>query len=174
MRARRPWWKLFVVVVVTALVVRGGACGMCRSSTPAPDERLAANLRALCAIAEDGIDDPDEGVTRLMRYHGDHGPAMLQAFGELLVTIERIDDDAAHDRRARIARDRLHAPMIACQRTWQEFGEAVEADPVASKKLQRGVDRLGRTLGILLGEDSALRHWPALLRTRVDAALAPR
>ncbi|HVK76552.1 MAG TPA: hypothetical protein VM734_24670 [Kofleriaceae bacterium] len=168
------WWKLVIVVALGAAVARGGACA-CRSSVPQPDERLAGHFRKLCRIAERGIEAPDEGVRRLMRYYGDHGPDMLAAFGETLVTIERIDDDRAHDQRARVARDRLRTPLDECAETWEEFGDAIAADPVASERLERGVERLARTLNIILGEDAAtLAPWPDTIARRIEAALARR
>jgi len=152
------WWKPVSLVLLGLVLVRGGACGACAGAgRPDPDERLAGHLRGLCKVAEDGIDDPQTGVRRLMRYYGDHGPAMLEAFGATLVTIERIDDDRAHDARARLARERLQAPLIACAETWEDFGQAVEADPEASATLEHGVARLGRTLEILFGEGDGKR-----------------
>lgn len=179
MARRVSWWKLGSIVVLAVIVVSGGACGACRGDAPVePDRRLAAHLDRLCEVAEAGIDDPRAGVRRLMRYHGDHGPDMLEAFGATLVTIERIDDDEAHDRRARQARDRLQAPLLACGETWAEFAEAVEGDPEAAAILERGLDRLARTLEILLGAEGAaargLRGLPAAVSARLDAATAPR
>ncbi len=176
MARRISWWKVVSVVGLGVVVARGGGTcnGGCKTDAALPDEQLAGHFRALCEIAADGIDAPEAGVKHLMRYHGDHGPAMLEDFGATLVIIERIDDDTAHDRRARAARDRLHAPLVACQATWQQFSEAVENDPAASQHLERGMERLGRTLGILLGEDAALRRWPLVIGGRLDAALTPR
>ena len=152
-RSRFSWWMLVAVVVVGGVVVRGGACGACKSVRSEPDERLARHLRNLCEVAEDGAIEPRTGVLKLMRYYGDHGPDMLEAFGSTLVTIERIDNDDAHDKRARLARERIQRPLIECQETWQKFADAVERDPEASAALERGMTRLGRTLEILFGEE---------------------
>lgn len=151
-RSRFSWWMLVVVVVAGGLVIRGGACGACKSVRTEPDERLAQHLRNLCDVAEDGAIEPRTGVRKLMRYYGDHGPDMLHAFGATLVTIERIADDDAHDVRARVARERIQRPLVECAETWQRFADAVENDPEASATLERGVTRLGRTLEILFGD----------------------
>lgn len=153
------WWKPVSAVLLALIVIRGGACGACAGAGPAdPDERLAHHFERLCRIAERGVDEPEAGVRKMMRYYGDHGPDMLEDFGDMLVMIERIDDDEAHDRRARRARDRLHAPILACDETWEEFAQAVEADPEASKALERGINRLARTLEILSGADRGVHN----------------
>ncbi len=151
-RSRISWWTLVAAVVVGGLAIRGGACAACKNVRHEPDERLAQHLRNLCEVAEDGAIEPRTGVRKLMRYYGDHGPDMLHAFGATLVTIERIDDDTAHDKRARVARDRIQKPLLDCADTWEEFAQAVENDPEASKTLEHGMTRLGRTLEILFGE----------------------
>lgn len=152
-RSRASWWTLVAVVVVGGFVIRGGACGACRGTVKQePDVRLARHLQNLCTVAEDGAIEPRTGVRKLMKYYGDHGPDMLEAFGATLVTIERIHDDDAHDARARLARDRIQKPLLDCAETWEKFADAVENDPEASATLQRGVERLGRTLEILFGE----------------------
>jgi hypothetical protein len=146
----------------------------------APDEQLAEHTRAMCKIAKAGIDHPDDGVRKLFRYYGQQGPAIASEWAHLLVLIERIDDDRKHDDRARLAARRIHAPAIACQRTFQRFADAVEDDEAASARLQRGVDRLGRTLEILFGQDGgALAPVPFAATERLDlmlraATVAPR
>jgi hypothetical protein len=148
------WWKPFMAVLIILLILRGGACGACAGAgRPPPDERLAAHFAKLCKVAEHGIRDPKSGVVKMMRYYGDHGPQMLEDLGATLVMIERIDDDAAHDRRARQAHKRLSAPLIACEETFEQFDHAVANDPEASAILERGFVRLGRTLQILIGEE---------------------
>jgi hypothetical protein len=166
-RSRSLWWMLVAVVVVGGLVVRGGACGACRNRVRhEPDVRLARHLQNLCTVAEDGAIEPRTGVRKLMRYYGDHGPDMVSAFAETLVTIERISNDDAHDARARLARDRIQKPLIDCAETWEKFAQAVENDPEASETLQRGVERLGRTLEILFGESQSAGDQREPLRGR--------
>jgi hypothetical protein len=120
-----------------------------RACSRAPDERLREHFSALCDIADFGAHHPKPGVDRLFSYFGDHGPDMLQSFGALLVEIERIPDDRVHDQRAREARDRMFAPLAACQDDLARFGEAIEASPEANAAFDRGMERFGRTLSIL-------------------------
>ena len=88
-----------------------------------------------------------------MHYYSSHGPAMMQDVGATLVLIERIRRRAP--RRAGPPRPR--PPARACSRaatTLQRFADAVEQDPAARQRLEHGVERFGRTLNILLGQDT--------------------
>ena len=76
---------------------------------------------------------------------------MLKNFGELLVMIERIEEDAAHDKRAALASKRMSKVLIKCERTFEAFGLAVEADEKASELLEVKGTRFARTREILLG-----------------------
>ena len=140
---------LFLVVVLAFGLVwwMGGDA----NRSKAPDDRLAGHARALCQIAEAGIEHPDDGVRKMFRYHGERGPDMARDWAELLVLIERIDDDRAHDARARKAAKRIHGQLGQCAPTMERFGRAVENDPAASARLERGMKRLNRTLEILFG-----------------------
>lgn len=163
----RGWLVTVAVVGVAVTTVRGGCF---RSTTKAPDERLAGNFVDLCEIARANVETPERGVKKLGRYLGKHADDMLGAFGATLSQIERIDDDEKHDARARLARERIQAPLRACERDWERFGRAVERDPAANAALQRGVDRLGRTLEIIFSSANGdrrleLRDLPHQLET---------
>jgi len=145
--SKRAWKVLLILGLIVGLV--WWWVGRRR----APDERLARHFENICDIAEENTARPRVGVDRLFGYLGDHGPEMMRDFGDLLVQIERIDDDADHDARARDAARRLQEPLIGCADTLQRFGQAVQADPEASAHFERGVERLGRTLGILFDVD---------------------
>jgi hypothetical protein len=129
----------------------------------APDERLVGHLNATCAIAKHNVSTPERGVGELFSYLGEHSPRMMHAFGELLVLIERIEDDAAHDARAKQASRRLRGAALRCEPHWERFLLAVERDPRARARFERGVERLGRTLEILFGgKGAAFPMWPRL------------
>jgi hypothetical protein len=121
----------------------------------APDERLVGHLNATCSIAKDNVSSPERGVGELFSYLGEHSPQMMKEFGELLVLIERIDDDAAHDARAKKAAQRLRGALLRCEPHWERFLLAVEREPRARARFERGVERLGRTLEILFGGKGA-------------------
>lgn len=128
----------------------------------APDERLAGRLDKLCVIARDSVDAPERGVRKLGRYLGEHTGDMLKDFGDTIATIEKITDDAKHDDRARLARDRIHG--AACPRDWQRFGDAVDRDPAAHQLLIEMQERLSRTFEILFkGARLDVRELPQLL-----------
>ena len=163
-------WFLFVVVVVVIGLVWWSQRGEAR----APDQRLANHARAMCKIAAAGVEHPDDGVARMFRYYGTQGPAMAHDWAELLVIIERIDDDRAHDDRARLAARRIYAPAAACLDTFQRFADAVEDDPAASARVERGMTRFGRTLEILFGGGGDFLRQPFGGLGRLDALIAPR
>lgn len=153
-------------------VVAGGAVMMmrgCLSRTPAPDERLAGRLTDLCEIARQHVDTPEAGVRQIGRYLDRHTGDLLGEWGDTLAAIERIPDDGKHDDRARLARDRIRRPLLACQRDWMRFGQAVENDPAAKAMVERFSERLSRTFEII-GSGVTLRDLPRAL----DRLLATR
>jgi hypothetical protein len=160
--------------LAAALVAGGlvyGARGGClNTSHSAPDEKLAKHFEETCEIARDNVRTPERGVRRLGRYLADNN--LIGNLGATIMTIERIDDDRAHDDRARLARDRLHEPLRACEHDWRKFAEAVEADPAAIALVERASRRLNRTLEIILQDQTIdLLHLPAQLEEALDAKL---
>ena len=129
-----------------------------------PDAELARSFGDMCKVAKKNLDTPQRGVDQLFRYFGRHTPAMMKQFGELLVEIEKTSDDAEHDRRARQAHKRLRRPLVVCGRTWEKFFAAVEADPAASAKFERGVNRVARSLELIFGGESLPEWMPHPLR----------
>lgn len=137
--------------VVTAVAAGGlvyGLRGGCANST-APDEQLADHFEELCGIAKANTATPKAGVKKLGGYLVRHLDDILGDFGSTIVEIETVRDDAKHDDRARLARDRIHGPWIACQRDWERFWVAVDQDPEASELANRAAERLGRTFEII-------------------------
>jgi hypothetical protein len=154
-------------LLVAGLVVAIAAG--CDAGRAAPDERIAAHHRAMCKIAEQGAKAPVDGVRTMFRYYGEKGPDMARDWADLLVMIERIDDDRRHDDRARQAAKRIHAPLLSCARTFERFSEAVAEDPEASELLEHGVTRLSRTLEILFGSQKwSPLDLPRQIESRVD------
>lgn len=139
-------WKLVLLLVLVGLVwfYRSG-------DSKAPDQKLAGHLQGICKIAKANTDSPERGVRRLFAYLGKNSPAMMKEFGDTLVLIERIDDERAHDRRARLAGKRIRRPMERCERDMTRFFEAVENSREASALLNRGAERFGRTLELMFG-----------------------
>jgi hypothetical protein len=134
-----------------------------------PDQKLGHHFASLCEVARDHVAAPAQGVQLLSRYLGKHAGEMLGELGSTLAIIERIDDDHAHDERAAIARDRIQAPLFACQADWQRFADAVAADPEASALIAHNVERLGRTLEIILsGAKLDALHLPSQLVHAAD------
>ncbi len=156
-------------------LVAGGAMFAVKTTAgclnkPVPDQRLAGRFDDLCDIARKGVDKPEAGVRSLGAYMGKHAGDLLGDFGNTIALIERIPDDEAHDERARMARERIHAPLVACERDWQRFGEAIESDPAAKAMIDKAMIRLNRTLEILFGNRAfTLRDLPSQLERALEA-----
>lgn len=161
----RFWKSLLILIVVVSVIV-----WLYPSEEPrrGPDDNLVAYVGGMCKVMDRHIDQPNDGVDALFRYYGQHTPDMMKQFGDLLVEIERIHDDRAHDARARKANHKLRKAFKRCERTAERFAEAVERNPRARAKLERGVDRLGRTLEIIFSGAEAdsmlddIRSFPLL------------
>jgi hypothetical protein len=155
--------------LATALVAGGVAYSLksgCLTSERAADARLAGHFeKMMCGIARDNIKTPEKGVRELGRYLDKHARDMFGDFGDMLATIERIPDDAKHDKRAEQARNRLARPVMKCGRDWNRFGEAISEDPKAIELVERFNERLGRTFEIIFGSgtDFDLRRLPQQL-----------
>jgi len=154
--------------VATLCVVGGLGMGI-RSqdgcdSGPDPDQRFAKHLEDICEIGRANIETPRKGVKKLGTYLAKNLGDITGAFGSTIAAIERIPSDDKHDARARLARDRIHAPVLMCAGDWNRFAEAVMGDPEAAAMVERAGNRLSRTFDILLGKRVFnLRDVPARL-----------
>src|SRR4051812_47936840 len=108
-------------LVVTGGVVLAVKAGGCLSTSSAPDEKIAERMGDVCKIARENADAPVKGVKKLGKYFEAHTGDLLGEWGDTLAAIETIPDDRKHDDRARLARDRIHRPLIACNRDLQRF-----------------------------------------------------
>jgi len=146
---KRNWLVLALVAAGASYKLAGG----CLNQTQrAPDERFAAHLDDICEIARDHVESPSKGVDKLGNYMGRHYGDMMKEMGDTIALIEKISDDAKHDARARLARDRFRRPFMACASDLNRFGDAINANPEARAKMQRFNVRLNRTLEIIFGE----------------------
>lgn len=157
---------------LVAAAIAGGAVLAMRGclSRPAPDEQLAGRFEDMCDIARDNVQTPEKGVRQLGRYMVKHLDDVFGELGGTLAEIEKIGDDKKHDDRARVARDRLRAPLRACERDWMRFAEAVENDEKASELVANASERLNRTLEILFSSNARfeLRDLPQQLERELQ------
>jgi hypothetical protein len=155
-------WML-ATLLAGGVVLGYRAQGGCLNSK-APDEKLGDHFDEICEIARDNIDTPERGVRKLGRYLARHAGDMTGELVDTIALIERIDDDARHDERARVARDRIRQPLAACAQDWMRFLEAVDADPAATELVDRAIVRMNRTLEIIFsGQHFDVRHLPEQL-----------
>jgi hypothetical protein len=164
------WLAGALVAGGVVMTMRSG----CLSKSQAPDERFAGRLDDLCAIARKHVDTPEVGVRALGRYFDKHVGDMLGEWGDTIAAIERIPDDKKHDDRARLARDRMRKPALACAADWQAFNRAVERDPKAKALVERFAERLQRTFEIIgsgasvTGPRAVLENLPSELEAAID------
>jgi hypothetical protein len=130
----------------------------------APDKQIAKHFEGLCGIAKKNIKSPHQGVLELSAYLGKHSPTMMRHFGDLLVEIERIEDDSKHDQRALEAGRVMRKPLEKCSDTLERFFGAVESDPEARRALEHRLTRLNRTLELLFGGQSSRSSLQRLTR----------
>ncbi|MEO6952498.1 MAG: hypothetical protein ABI321_11840 [Polyangia bacterium] len=149
-------WKSLVVGLIVLLAL------LYYRHTQRPELQLGRRLGKICTIAEKNVSSPERGVDELFTYFGENTPELAHDFGALLVCLGRIDDQREHDDRAREAAQRMWGPLARCGESLQEFGDAIERDPAASRKLQAGADRVTRSLTLLFGGE--VEHfWPRSL-----------
>jgi hypothetical protein len=167
-------------LLVGALAIAGAGYtvkgGCLQETTKAPDERLATRLDELCVIAKDNVSTPERGVRKLGGYMVKHTGDILADWGNTFAAIEKIRDDAKHDDRARLARDRIRRPVHDCAVHWARFFDAVDKNPAAKQLVDQFNVRFNRTLEILFGDGASLdllRHEAVehLLEGRVDVHL---
>jgi hypothetical protein len=154
--------------IVAVAVIAGGTMYASRSCkgvmTKAPDQQLAEHFESICDIARKNVDKPVRGVRQLGGYFADHTGDMLEDFGDTITMIERIKDDDKHDDRAFKARERMWAPLVDCADDMQRFFDAIEKSEEASAILERTMERVDRTIGIIFsGKHLDLRHLPRSL-----------
>lgn len=152
---KKTGWGLGTLAIagIALFTIKGGCLG---SASKAPDEKLAGRLDELCQIARANISSPERGVRKLGGYMAKHTGDLLGDWGNTLAAIEKITDDDKHDARARVARDRIRKPLIACARDWSRFAEAVEASPEATELLAEFNERLNRTFEIIFGQSQPI------------------
>jgi hypothetical protein len=147
-------WVLGALVAAGVVFTMRGGC--LQETTKAPDERLVARLDDLCEIARDNATSPERGVRKLGGYMAKHTGDLFADWGNTLAAIEKIQDDARHDARARLARDRIRASVGPCAGTWAKFSDAVERDPKAKALIDQFNVRFNRTLEIIFGKQQQL------------------
>jgi hypothetical protein len=157
--------KLLLVLVP---VVAFGVYRSTRDRDRAPDDRIGSRLAKVCPIAKANIETPLRGVDAMGRYFADNAPSILHDFAELTAMIERIDDPRKHDRRAEVAHTHMFAPVSRCHRDLERFAEAIDEDDAAKERWEERTARVGRTIGILLGETPDALRDPGSLVDLLD------
>ncbi|MBA3455732.1 MAG: hypothetical protein H0T42_21735 [Deltaproteobacteria bacterium] len=155
----KSWFVTLVVVGGIGMGLRSRA-GCANQADP--DQQLAQHFENICDLARDHVETPAKGVRKLGRYFAKNLGDMTGTLGSTIAMIERVPNDDKHDARARLARDRINAPLYECEDDWKRFAEAVAEDPDALEMVDRAEVRLARTIAIFFGNGAfTLRDLPA-------------
>ena len=134
MRAKRVVLVAVVGAALAYYAVRG--CGN------EPEDRLAAHLDALTKIMKGHLGSPAKGVTRLFDYNQAHVSEMLGLWGEIIATLDRIEDDRAREKRGRRIVATLRPALDRFAAAAEPFFEKVQRDPEARRTLEKRLARL--------------------------------
>ncbi len=158
-----------------ALVAVVGGVGIASKgclSKDAPDEQFASRLQDVCDIARANLTTPNDGVTALGGYFGEHAGDMYKNLIDTVAMLVQITDEKKHDARTKQARDRWNRTVGACAADWMEFADAVENDPIAVERLERFQERLERTIDLLFSS-KPLRDLPSALQHYLMTSFQP-
>jgi hypothetical protein len=134
MKKRSLWLAVVCGGCLAYLAVRG--CGN------EPEGRLAAHLDALSKIMKGHLGSPEKGVTRLFDYNQAHVSEMLGLWGELIATLDRIEDDRAREKRGKRIVATLRPALDRFAAAAEPFFERVQRDPAARRTLEQRLARL--------------------------------
>jgi len=157
MRKGTRRWILGSVVLSLCFV---GVCGL-RGCTP--EAKLATHLDQLSRLMEKHVRSPRGAVTRFFDYNQEHLSEMLGLWGDILATLDRIENDKSREARGRRLVATLRPSLQRFGETSQRFFEAVQRDPEARQELERRLARL-RPLEDLFQALSRLTRQLVLLR----------
>ena len=158
-----------------ALVAVVGGVGIASKgclSKDAPDEQFAGRLQDLCDIARANVKTPNDGVTALGGYLGDHAGDMYKHIVDTVAMLVQITDEKKHDARADKAKRLWSRTVESCATDWMEFADAVENDPMATERLERFQERLDRTIDYLFS-GQPLRGLPSAFQRYLMTSFQP-
>ena len=158
MRAKRRW-------VLLAVVGAAGLFVLHRMEGCEPEDDLATHLDELTGLMKKHVRNPRQGVTRVFDYNQEHVAGMLQSWGEIIASLDRIEKDAARQRRgARIVKV-LKPALERFKAAADPFFDAVGRDPEARRAMEQRLARL-KPLEDLFRSLGAAPRWlpPGTLR----------
>jgi hypothetical protein len=129
---------------VFAILVAGSIAAVCgvRGCGDEPEDKLAVHLDQLTKIMKGGLGSPNQGVTRLFDYNQANISEMLGLWGEIIATLDRIEDDRTRERRGRRIVQVLRPALDRFGAAAEPFFERVQRDPEAKRTLEKRLARL--------------------------------
>ena len=124
--------KQFFIVLLLALLIAPflGGCSK-------PEDKIASHIEAMAEIMEDNADSPEDGVKKLESYLQDNGPTIARHVGEMIVELDKIDDDAEAKERLKEMKDTLETVSKKFEETSSKFQAAVGKDKAATEYVMK-------------------------------------
>ena len=98
-----------------------------------PEARLAGHIEDMAKIMEDNEDEPADGVEELHEYMQDNLPSMMEAVGQCMVDVDKIEDPEDRAERIEEIADELKDSYKDFAKAAEDFGEAIEDDDDAQE-----------------------------------------
>ena len=99
------------------------------------------HIKAADKIMRKNMDNPEKGVDKLIKYFEKHGPDAAKVFVELGIELSRIEGEGDLEDRLERIRNRLKIPLKNIEGTAEKFGDKVEEDQDALKRLEEYGER---------------------------------
>jgi hypothetical protein len=133
---RAKKWGLLIVVGAAGLFV------LHRMEGCEPEDDLAGHVDDLAALMKKHVGNPKQGVTRVFDYNREHVAGMLQAWGEIIASLDSIEKDSAREQRGARVVKVLRPALQRFKAATDPFFDAVGRDPEARRALEQRLARL--------------------------------
>jgi len=150
-RRKRHRWGLVLLLGLAALLIYATGRGC------TPESAIAAHLGQLTDRMKTNLETPAQGVTAYFDYLQQALPELLEQTGELVVTLDRIEDETERNARAdemvAVLREPVQRYAGVAEEFWQRVADDERAREVLGQRLQR-LERLGeifQRIGAALG-----------------------
>jgi len=111
-----------------------------------PEDRIAGHLEDMTEIMEDHEDEPADGVEKLHEYIQDNLPSMMEAYGEIMVDLDKMDDPEDRAERIEDIAETLEDPVKDLLKAGEKFGEEAADDDDVMKYAEKWAEGWEETM----------------------------